>query len=384
MSPIAPEDERFISFTLCREVLQMRCSSFWFGKVTAVVHENHGTPCSRDEIMGITRVGLLGRILDCTKSVWDSITIESLQKRNEINLCAAKKPWVEATSVERRMGRSEGDRASRCCHGVRPDEFFCGRENSKEDTALGGITSQRGQVGEQVGIKEGLRVLLRLLCLLDVRNAMGEVLKSFFVLGPCLISTEELQGKLSSFPSIRKRTQVLARSYEEKPYWPLNCTTNPQGSLHTVDADVGYGGTLNTIDMSAGVQGMWSDQGIWSWKDRAQSISIGELKEIWLLLTECMGKQVKTERCRNLLLHMDKKSVVHITNRLVSANRPMMIEMRRLKLVPDRMGTKLCSEWITSVANRFTDGLLRRFPRGGLKSRKSLRLVPPRLEGRRQ
>lgn len=48
--------------------------------------------------------------------------------------------------------------------------------------------------------------------------------------------------------------------------------------------DVGYRGTLNDKDLRAGVAGMWCDQGVWNWKDLAESITYRELKAIRILL----------------------------------------------------------------------------------------------------
>lgn len=41
--------------------------------------------------------------------------------------------------------------------------------------------------------------------------------------------------------------------------------------MYTDYEDVGYGGAINLEDMSARRDGQISDQGIWSWKDRARS-----------------------------------------------------------------------------------------------------------------
>ena len=147
----------------------------------------------------------------------------------------------------------------------------------------------------------------------------------------------------------------------------------PQAAIHTDAADMGFGGTLNTRDLRPGVHGMWSAQGVWDWKARAESITLRELRAIRLLLCGQLGQETRTAGVRDLLLHIDNQAVVHITNSLVSASRPMMRELRRLKLVLDRMGLRVKSEWIPSVANKFADALSRRFPRGDLQIRRQLR-----------
>lgn len=118
---------------------------------------------------------------------------------------------------------------------------------------------------------------------------------------------------------------------------------------------------------------MWTDQGIWSWKDRAESITLRELRAVRKLLCGSLGEKVARSGARDLRLHIDNQAVVHITNSFVSASRPMMRELRRLKIVLDRMGLRIQSEWIPSVANKFADALSRRFPRGDLQIRRQLR-----------
>ena len=147
----------------------------------------------------------------------------------------------------------------------------------------------------------------------------------------------------------------------------------PTASMHTDGADVGFGGTLNTQDLTAGIDGQWQAQGVWTWEDRAESISYRELKAIRRLLTGCIWSELVSQGRKHLLLHVDNMAVVHITNAMVSASRPMMRELRRLKCVLDRQGFQIRSEWIPSVANRFADALSRRFPRGDFQIRQQLR-----------
>ncbi len=60
--------------------------------------------------------------------------------------------------------------------------------------------------------------------------------------------------------------------------------TAPDVVLHTDAADVGYGGTMGTTDR-AGDPGLWWAQGVWSWQDRAESISYQELKALRMMLS---------------------------------------------------------------------------------------------------
>lgn len=147
----------------------------------------------------------------------------------------------------------------------------------------------------------------------------------------------------------------------------------PTAAIHTDAADLGFGATLNTRDLRPGIPGQWTEQCVWSWQDRAESISYRELKAVRMALTGKIGLQVLREGRKDLMLHIDNQEVVHITNSFVSASRPMMRELRRLKSVLDHHGIHVKSEWIPSVANKFADGLSRRFPRGDLQVRRQVR-----------
>lgn len=172
-----------------------------------------------------------------------------------------------------------------------------------------------------------------------------------------------------SIRDLRRWKQLSTSELAGRPMTPPSATA----ALHTDAADVGYGGTLNVSDLRPGLPGQWNAQGIWSWRDRAESISYRELKAIRLILTGSLGSQLLHRGHRDLLLHVDNQAVVHITNALVSASRPMMRELRRLKSVLDRHGFHIRSEWIPSVANKFADGLSRRFFRGDLQIKRQLR-----------
>jgi hypothetical protein len=71
--------------------------------------------------------------------------------------------------------------------------------------------------------------------------------------------------------------------------------------MHTDAAEVGYGGTLD-VNGSPGDPGKWSDQGIWIWQDRAECISVRELKAIPMLLMANLGERVQREGIKVLRL----------------------------------------------------------------------------------
>jgi hypothetical protein len=103
---------------------------------------------------------------------------------------------------------------------------------------------------------------------------------------------------------------------EGRPIRPLS--TN--GIMHTDAADVGFRGTL-ALTGGPGDPGTWQDQGIWQWEDRAECISVRELKAIRMFLMGQLGERVKTEGITMLRLRVDNTSVVHVTNAFVAASR---------------------------------------------------------------
>jgi hypothetical protein len=142
-------------------------------------------------------------------------------------------------------------------------------------------------------------------------------------------------------------------------------------SLHSDASEIGYGGTLGPFSTS-GEPGLWETQGIWKWADRAESISYRELKAVRLLLQSQLAAPVTNGEVNHIRLHCDNQAVVHIVNSMVSASRPMMRELRRLKCILDHLGIHISSEWLPSVANRYADALSRRFSLGDLQIRRQL------------
>jgi hypothetical protein len=62
--------------------------------------------------------------------------------------------------------------------------------------------------------------------------------------------------------------------------------------MHTDAADMRFDGTLD-IAGNPGDPGQWQDQGIWEWKDRAECISVKEVKAIRMVLMGTLVERVK-------------------------------------------------------------------------------------------
>lgn len=168
---------------------------------------------------------------------------------------------------------------------------------------------------------------------------------------------------------------LLEENFDEKgSHTGTECGAfEPSAAMHIDAADVGYGGTLYFERFEAGRNGLYCDQNVWTWRDRAKSITLRELKAIRMLLSRQLGDKVRKKAVTKLLLHVDNQVVVHVCNSYVSPSRALMRELRKLKLVLDRSGIVIKAEWLPSVMNRYADSLSRRFPRGDLQIRRSLR-----------
>ena len=149
--------------------------------------------------------------------------------------------------------------------------------------------------------------------------------------------------------------------------------TKPMGAMHTDTADMGYSGTLNVRDLTAGVPGMWCTQGVWNWRQRSESINLSELRAVRMVLTGRLQEPLVRTGVTDLLLQVDNQAVMHIANSFLSARGPMMRELQKLKTVLDTKGVRIRAEWLPSAMNKFADGLSRRFPCGDFLIRRQLR-----------
>jgi hypothetical protein len=82
-------------------------------------------------------------------------------------------------------------------------------------------------------------------------------------------------------------SKLVSTETDGRPIRPL--PTN--GIMHTDVADVGFDVTLD-VDENPGDPGQWQNQGIWDWKDRAECISVRELKAIRKGIMITLGERV--------------------------------------------------------------------------------------------
>lgn len=119
--------------------------------------------------------------------------------------------------------------------------------------------------------------------------------------------------------------------------------------------------------MRPGLPGLYWDEGIWTWWQRSAAITLRELKALRITLSRTLGTRFERYRAVEVLCHNDNRSVVHIMNSFVSSSPDMMAELRRLKVLLDKMGVRVRAEWLPSALNRYADALSRRLPRQDLQ-----------------
>jgi hypothetical protein len=142
-------------------------------------------------------------------------------------------------------------------------------------------------------------------------------------------------------------------------------------TMHSDAADVEYGGTLG-MESEAGSPGLWEGRGLWATEERAEPITLRELKAVRLLLQRHFASFVAAAETKRILLHEDNQAVVHILNAMVSASRPMMAELRRLEVMLRILGVKVEARWIPSAVNRYADALSRQWDPGDVCATEAL------------
>jgi hypothetical protein len=118
------------------------------------------------------------------------------------------------------------------------------------------------------------------------------------------------------------KVRLSRQSLRDLAYW-RSLTRGEGRDLHPLPADLtmqsdaadlGYGGTLGTCS-EAGSPGLWEGRGLWQTAERAESITLRELKAVRLFLQRHFASYVAKADTRQILLHEDNQSVVHILTR---------------------------------------------------------------------
>ena len=256
----------------------------------------------------------------------------------------------QKTSEQGRLDRDNSDLAPwsevRQCE----NEVLHIRTRCSEDYALVKGFAPRRPSRSEIGPGEEADSLLWGLCVAHIGYATGAILHMLSVLGHGSGEDSRRTRTCSSLTPKYPRPPEVARSLTTRTLRSPGGSTPPQAAIHSDAADMGYGATIRFDNLQHGIDGQWHAKGIWDWRDHAHSISYRELKAIRKPLTGYLGHKLEQESVQSLLLHVDNQAVFHITKALVSANRPMMREPRKLKLCRDRLGLQIRSEWIRSAA----------------------------------
>lgn len=141
----------------------------------------------------------------------------------------------------------------------------------------------------------------------------------------------------------------------------------PHVAMHSDAADVSYRGTLG-LEMGEGLPGLWEGRSFWKADDRAQSITLRELKAFRLLLHRHFAAYLSSPCVCRILLHDDNQAVVYILNATVSASKEMMAGLQRLEGLLRVLGVRLEARWIRSAVNRFADTLSRKWNPGDVRA----------------
>jgi hypothetical protein len=347
-------------------------SPLWFTEFMRPVvraMRNHGMrvlPYLDDFLVVPSRAGTVASPRDCRKAAkW----LEGLLRRIGIVRHPNKGEWVGSTRVEH-LGVVVDTKAMKF--------FICPRKVLKIQSMARNIVQQA-----IIGRRWVSRSKLRSFAGTCVSLTLAMPFARFFTRSIYDDLSTARRGARRERPASRQgdRVRLSHQSLRDLRTWQRLARAEkegrrmhppvPDGIMHTDAADVGYGGTLDR-EGQPGDQGAWESQGVWGWKDRAQSINVRELKAVRLLLQGTLGEKSKAAGMSLLRLCVDNKGVVAVTNAFVSSSSGMMRELRRLKRVLDDAGLQLATEWIPSAANKFADSLSRRFPVGDLQVRETL------------
>ena len=248
------------------------------------------------------------------------------------------------TSEQGRLDRDNSDRAPWS------EDRQCGNEvlhirtqGSEGHAVVQGFPTRR-QSRSEMGPGEEVDSLLWCMCVAHVGSAMGSILHTLSILGHGSGEESRRTMECSSPTPKYPRPPQVAGSLTTRTLRSRGGSPSTPSCYPLRRRRHGIWGTLRFDNLEQGIDGQWHAQGIWDWRDRAHFISYRELKAIRKLLTGHLGHKLEQESVQSLLLHVDNQAVVHITNALVSASRPMMRELRKLKRCLDRLGLQIRSE----------------------------------------
>jgi hypothetical protein len=139
-------------------------------------------------------------------------------------------------------------------------------------------------------------------------------------------------------------------------------------AVHMDAAELGRGGTLGP-DAGQGAEGYMEDSGIWTAREKMESIALRELKAVHLVLGQRIGVDVSRNGVRRVKLFVDNLGAEHIIRKMSLRSRAIMREVRVLQRLLENLGITLDPHWLPSAENFFADRLSRTWDPSDLTTR---------------
>jgi hypothetical protein len=105
------------------------------------------------------------------------------------------------------------------------------------------------------------------------------------------------------------------------------------------------------------IASFWEARGFWEARDRAEPITLRELRAVGMLLQRHFAEYISREETRNILLNEDNQAKLYILNAMVSSSSRIMQKIRRLQAMLHSLKVGIESRWLLSAVNHYADAL---------------------------
>ena len=208
------------------------------------------------------------------------------------------------------------------------------------------------------------------------------------------ISMQETPGRRGQ-QLVTKKVGLCRQSFRDLRYWRTLTRGEgrelhhlpPQMNIHIGAVDVGYGGTLGYKTV-AGSPGLWEGQGFWKTEERKQLMAIDDFER-----PSCSSSTPTPTFCRIRLRasretacravselrvrrrNGENRAVVAVLNAMVSASRPIMVELWKLEVLMRLLGVKIEAKRFPSAVNRIPDSFSKKWDPGDDKAEEDRKLL---------
>ena len=239
-----------------------------------------------------------------------------------------------------RMGRLPGCGTSGGSRRQPQDALLHCEEESRKGERVVWAPLEASENGAALGFCEGIVTFLWHMRVPFPGAPVVEISHSLFVLGRGRTLSQRWQRTMSALAPVHQGPEILARLGKGEPFWATKYPSQSTGPS-------AYKRRRNGVWRNNECGGL-SRRGPWD-VERSRGLVVARSGPVHNApgaqggAYGPLGKEVSGRGLRDLFLHIDNQSVVHITNRFVSASRPMMLELRRLKFVQDHFGVRIRS-----------------------------------------